>query len=80
MSVALVRVRFGVEQCLAPTVLQITSATFRLDGDTVNIVTNSETRHERVLTEIRELVPTAVLVSESRKPARDAREEAAPGS
>jgi tetratricopeptide (TPR) repeat protein len=52
-------------------------ATLRLEGDNLQVDTNSAERHERILAALRELVPSITLVSESRKPARDAREAAA---
>ncbi|TDO35117.1 SEC-C motif-containing protein [Kribbella sp. VKM Ac-2527] len=56
--------------------MQRISATLRLEGDDLHVDTNSEERHERVLAELRELVPSIALVSESRKPFRDTREAA----
>ncbi|GAA1677003.1 SEC-C metal-binding domain-containing protein [Kribbella yunnanensis] len=53
------------------------SATLRLSEDILQVETNSERRHQRIVTTIRELMPAIVLVSESRRPARDAREMAA---
>lgn len=49
----------------------------RLDGDELSLHTNSEQRHERVLDTVRALDPTISVVSESRQPARDARQAAA---
>ena len=56
--------------------MQRISATLRLEGDDLHVDTNSEERHERVLAELRELVPSITLVSESRRPFRDTREAA----
>jgi hypothetical protein len=53
------------------------SATVRLEGDDLHVETNSEQRHERILSALSDLVPSITLVSESRKPARDTREFAA---
>lgn len=51
-------------------------AALRLISDELYVETNSEERHERVLSRLYELVPSIVLVTESRMPARDAREAA----
>jgi tetratricopeptide (TPR) repeat protein len=50
------------------------SATLRLEGDDLHVETNSEQRHERILSVLCDLVPSIVVVSESRRPARDNRE------
>jgi len=51
-------------------------ATLLLDGDQLHVHTNSETRHERVLTTLRGIDPSITVVTESRQPVSNTREAA----
>jgi tetratricopeptide (TPR) repeat protein len=56
--------------------MQRIRATLLLDGDQLHVHTNSETRHERVLTTLRGIDPAITVVTESRQPVSNTREAA----